>query len=402
MEFIQMTASYSNAVLLAVLTNVTDVANKLDLPILRPVQPAHVWRFVCDPRKDAIGGWLTLTNRYEFWFQNGYVDTIEGYHSYFGLQDPDEIPRFFGTLRMIEGEVVQMAREAIRKLGYNPPWVMAERPVVERARTAPRDEPNVIPHFRVKWQSIEFDGWKTIAEVEINADAKRVERYWLHGRMFWRKQPDIPQPPVIPQPSPPPAPLRESKLKLLPESQRIAATNEVFAKATDMAKRLGLPIKLPIGSLEITECHLDIVKGELEGSIRLKNGYRFFYQHGHISSFYSPNSDTREEADSRTIYGKVRYTKAQVLDFATRQVRELGYPDSAIFLNQPAFVGGGPDERYPGYTRFRVSWQLPGTKSIQDDPDAQFVEAEVNGMTLQLESLWLRSTNLHRPSVIKP
>lgn len=77
MELIQMTAAYSNAVLIAILPHVTDVAKNLDLPILQPVQAAHVERFVCDPRKGSIGGWVTLTNGYKFWFLDERVDIME-------------------------------------------------------------------------------------------------------------------------------------------------------------------------------------------------------------------------------------------------------------------------------------------------------------------------------------
>jgi hypothetical protein len=169
-----------------------------------------------------------------------------------------------------------------------------------------------------------------------------------------------------------------------------------------MAKRLDLPVKLPIRPSDIKESTLDIQDGGLIGAIVLKNGYRFVYQHGYISSFYSRNSDAYQHGiDLSTVNGKVRYTKPQILDYATKQVRRLGYPDNAVFLDQPAFVGGGPDENNPGYTRFRVSWQIPGTKGLQEDRNAQFVEAEINGMTLQLESLWLRSTNLYKPSILK-
>jgi hypothetical protein len=298
---------------------------------------------------------------------------------------------------MTEAEAVEMARQTLHKLGYNPSWLKDDKPKVEHPRTAVQDLPKVVPRYRITWQRIALDGRKTIAEIEINTDAKRCERYWLLGREFERKQPDIPQPPVVPQPPPPAVPVQESRLKLLSESQRVRATNEVCDKSTEMAKRLELPIKLPIRPDDIKESTLDIRNGDLIGSIILNNGYRFSYQHGYISSFYSRNSDAYDhEFDLKTIYGKVRFTKEQILDYATKQVRKLGYPDDLIFLDQPSFVGGGPSENVPGYTRFRVWWQRPGTKSIEKDRNAQFTEAEINGMTLQLESLWLRNTNLFR------
>jgi len=400
MELIQMTATYSNAVLMMVLTNVTDVSKKLDLPVMQPVQPAHVRRFVCDPRKGSIGGWLTLTNGYQFWFLNGHVDMMETPNCFFHLQDPDEIPLFYGTIRMTESDAVQMAQKTIYKLGYHPSWVKTDKPKVENAKTPGKDEPKEIPRYRVTWQRIALDGRKTTAEVEINADSKRPEMYRLLGREFERNQPNIPQPSVIPEPPSSAPPIWESKLQLLPENQRVTATNEVCTQATDMAKRLGLPIKLPIRPVDIKESTLDLRDNKLDGSIILKNKYRFSCRRGHISSFYSPNSDTREDADPHSIFGKVRYTKEQIQEFATKQVRKLGYPDTAVFLDQPAFVGGGPDENTPGYTRFRVHWAPAGAKSIDKDPEAQFTEAEINGMSLQLESLWLRSKSIYKESVM--
>jgi len=401
-ELIQMTATYSNAVLLVVLTNVTDVAKRLDLPIVRPIQPACVRNFVCDERKDSIGGWVTLTNGYQFWFEHGFVNSIESPDCYFHLQDPKEIPRFYGTNRMTESEAVQMARQTIRKAGYNPLWLETEKPKVERAKTAPRDEPKVIPHFRVTWEKSTPDGRKHVADVEINTDAKRPEMYWLLGQEFQRAQPNIPQPPVVAQPAPSTQQGSGATMAPIPEKLRSAATNEFCTKVTDMAKRLGLPIKLPVLASDIKEGNFGFRDGDFRCTAVLNNGYRFSYGHGLVTSFYTPNSDTREGADPRTIDGKGVFTKEQILDFATKQVRKLGYSDRAILLDQPPFVGGGPDENHPNFARFRVWWQRPGSKSIQDDPDAQFTVAEVNGMTLQLESLWLRSTNLNQPSAIKP
>ncbi len=409
MDMIQMTAVYSNVVLTMVLSNATGVATKLDLPIIKPVRPAHTWRFVCDPRKDSIGGWLSLTNGYEFWYFNGYIDSMESSHSYFGLQDPDQIPQFFGTIRMTEAEVIQMARHAVRKLGYNPPW-LESRPVVEAARTAPRDRPNVIPHFRVKWEGIDQDGMSWIVEIEINADAKRVEKYWLNGKVFHRKPPSIPQPPAIPQPPPSP-PIGGQRLTPLVESQRVVALTEICSKATEMAKRLGLPVKLPIIPSAVKEADIGLIQGELLGQIILAGGWRFNYNHGLVSSFHAPDSEAhigKHEVwtnmplvDIRKLPGKVRYTKKQVGELAAKQVRKLGYPDSVLFLDQPISVYGGPTERSPKDVRYYVRWESPGTEDLED-PKAQLVGAEVDGVTLELKALWLRSTNLYRHSIIKP
>lgn len=409
-ELIQMTAAYSNAVLLVVLTNVTDVAAKLNLPIIRPVERLHVSRFVCDPRKNSIGGWLTLTNGYDFWFQNGHMWAMDSPRCYFHLQDPDEIPRFFGTVRMNEAEVIQMAQATVQELGYNPEWLKTQKPVVRRARTAPSDEPNVVPHIRVTWNRTEADGFMTSADVEINADAKRVEMYELLGRVFWRKQPDILQPPVVPKADPPPTTGGQRTVHMS-DHLRPEAMKEVLAKVTETARKLSLPLKLPVGEDQLKEASLSFWQEDLRAQFILTNGYRFHYHHGHVTSFYAPDSESNvgfhetltnlPPVDTRKLYGKVRYTKEQIREFAMKQVRNLGYPASAVFLDQPAFVYGGPEERNPGFARFYVRWDAPGTKNWSD-PNAESVLAEVDGVTLELKSLWLRSASLRKPSIIKP
>lgn len=410
LELVQITAAYSNAVLMVVLSNVTDVATKLDLPITRPVHSSHVWRFVCDPRKDSIGGWLTLTNGYEFWYEHGHVNAMDSDRCYFHLQTPDEIPRFFGTIRMSEAEVVELALQSVRKLGYNPAWLKSESPTVEWARTAPRDKPNIVPHCRVKWQQIEPDGSITTADIEINTDAKRVEMFSLLGRLFRGKPPAIPQPPVMPRP-PPMSPTGARRTTALADAQHQIAIKEICGQITLMARELGLPLELPVKHEHLKEAALSSLQGDLRGQFILADGFRFHYRHGHVSAFYAPDSESNvgfnevltnlPPVDTGKLYGKVRFTKQQVAEFATREVRKLGYPAPKLFLNQKPLVTGGPHERNPDYARFYVTWKAPGTKSIEE-PNAQFTRVEIDGVTLELKSLWLRSTNLYRPSSIKP
>ena len=45
-KLLHMTLAYSNAVLMVVMTNVSDFAKRLDLPISQPVTTAQVQKFV--------------------------------------------------------------------------------------------------------------------------------------------------------------------------------------------------------------------------------------------------------------------------------------------------------------------------------------------------------------------
>ena len=74
--YFQVTAGYSNAVLIAILPYVSDFAKKMELPIPLPLTMAQVQQFGCDPHIGEVGGAVTLTNGYEIWFAQGYVQEL--------------------------------------------------------------------------------------------------------------------------------------------------------------------------------------------------------------------------------------------------------------------------------------------------------------------------------------
>jgi len=156
MELIQITAQYSNAVLVAILPHVSDFADKLNLPILAPVTTSHVLTFKCDPRKEHIGGFMTLTNGYQFTFLDGRVCVYRSPQSYYSLQDPSRIPEFYGPTKVGEREAIMIARNAIRKLGYEDRMFHAENsPLVtppEKIGT------NSVARYRLKWTDPNWRG----------------------------------------------------------------------------------------------------------------------------------------------------------------------------------------------------------------------------------------------------
>src|SRR5437879_1330548 len=100
LELFQITAQYSNAVLVAIMPYVADFAKRLDLPLAQPVTVAQVASFRCSPRSDHFGGRVTLTNGYEFSFDRGRISQYRSPKSYFSLQEPDRIPEFYGVAKI--------------------------------------------------------------------------------------------------------------------------------------------------------------------------------------------------------------------------------------------------------------------------------------------------------------
>ena len=73
--FIQTTAQYTNAALVAILPYITDFAKKLDLSLKTPITTNQVKRFLCDPRKGHVEGSIFLFNGDHFAFVDGVVVT---------------------------------------------------------------------------------------------------------------------------------------------------------------------------------------------------------------------------------------------------------------------------------------------------------------------------------------
>src|SRR6185312_4821041 len=122
MELIHMTATYSNALLVAIMPHVSDFSKKLELPIPQPVTPAMVREFRPSPYKEFIGGAVILTNGDWFTFNNGAVDGYRSPDNAFKDDAPAENwPKYaYGKDNMTTNDCLALARESLTKIGYKP------------------------------------------------------------------------------------------------------------------------------------------------------------------------------------------------------------------------------------------------------------------------------------------
>jgi hypothetical protein len=176
-QLIHMTATYSNALLVAILPYVSDFAKKLDLPIAQPVTVDHVIRFNPIPYKGHLSGTLILTNHYWLSFDpGGFVEGFRSPDNWFFEQDPARnLSNYLGQTRMTTNEILAFAREKLLSLGY--------RPSVTHADTEPEisgpynlDRGGHVPYCRITWKPIEdfdSDGYSE-ARIDINTLNKRV------------------------------------------------------------------------------------------------------------------------------------------------------------------------------------------------------------------------------------
>jgi len=377
-EFIRVTAEYSNAVLLAVLPYVSDFAQKLDLPVPHPIRVEHVvgcgvlpWR-----NKDGAiaGGGIQITGGWHFGFQFGYMDSFASPHAYFGLQDPHEVPKYFGTVRMTPDEAVALARATIKKLGIPLEYVFAE----QEARIPPLETvgTNVVPRYRVQWVN-PVGG--TSAEVEVNADVKRVESLLLRSPNLERPPPKVS---LVPPAGNGFVPYRPPKLnpeyawKLIPI---------VLRAVDDYGAKLSLPVPRPLTTNHVARFELHDNGGWPHAELELSNGWRFVYRNSMVNGFYAPDNlfnNDRKPKLVKDLLGKWNMTEQEAVGLIRRTIAKLNYPTNLLCMD---FKPQVTKPALPGIPRYSISWLAEN--EAHDDLKCK-VEAEVDADKRELKSLY--------------
>ena len=180
-------ARWSNAVLVAVLPQISDCAKRLDLPIPSPITTGQVSQF-----EYPTPGWshefigvLVLTNGYFFNYSGGMV------YNFAALDAPSKAPaKFAGNGNMTTNEAIDLARNSFAKLGYKlTDFHMDEPPNVF-------DGPyyDTLPFCRIDWQSpaSETNTLKFYSlEFRIDMKQKRIVGMSLAGMRLMRPVPRI-------------------------------------------------------------------------------------------------------------------------------------------------------------------------------------------------------------------
>lgn len=389
-EVVKVTAQYSNAVLVAVLPYISDAAQKLGLPVPHPVTTSDV---VCcsvlpNRRLEAEVG---VRGDWVFAFRNGFVDTIQSRRSYSMLQNPDEIPKYYGELKMTAGEAVHMARDALEKLAIPLEYVFAEQE--PRVDGPYKFGTNTVPYYHVAW--LDPRGGPS-AEIEVNGNVRRLERLSFRCKALERAPPAVsvvpsrdPRFPVWPQVSP------DYAWRLLPIVLR--AIEEYAQKLS-----LGIPSRLTTNHVAL----FSVVDngGWPHAEIELTNGWRFIYRNSMVNGFYAP--DNLFHSDKRAILikdfvGKWNMTQAQAIELIGRTIAKLNYPANLVHMN---FEPQVHKPALPGIPRYSFWWWYEN--EAHDDVQSK-VEAEVDADKRELKSLyyddksfWSHPPPVHVPMVL--
>lgn len=402
-NLVQVTAAYSNAVLVAILPHFTDVAKKLELPFPTPIVQSQVRHFFCDPRAGEVGGWLELTNGYDFWFQHGYVNGMSSPHNYFAMQNPDWVPRLYGPLRMNEKEAVALARKTLKKLGYTNNVFDSVEPEVQLA--TPKESfasHQGVPQYRIVWRDPDKTNLN-IAELDVNANVKHVDAFQLYSRIFWRSNLGVGvTPKLLPKPKMQPQHVGGIKMEPFTPAYSNAFLFVVLPQISEFARKLNLPINLPVTPQQCTNIDGGFINGDPEVQIILTNSDRFIFEHGFVKGFYARDNyffgnllNGHPMVTEADLYQTQPVSRDEVIQLAREAIRRLGYSEKELHMTGPPAMVSIPEKSANTnfFTRYEVGWDA---KPITPGLNEFRVDIEVDAKTKSVKALYLDNTNLWR------
>lgn len=398
-DILQVTAEYSNAVLVAVLPYVSDFSARIQLPVPQPVAISQVAHFECSSRSDHIGGRVVLTNGCEFTFDRGRIALYRSPRCYFHLQDPDRIPAFYGTVKLNQTQAVQIASVAISKLGYSEASLYADRkPEV----TPPlRIGTNYVARYLVRWTdpNVRRNPQSAITSIEFEVDATtgEIDMMSMPNTNTWRPPPKVDvHPPVVGKA--PETTLRGGRT-IVPVSQAYsnAFLIAILPELSSFAKNAGFVIPKPLTTNQVNLPRLvcGLVDDDPIAVVYLTNGSRFNYNHGLVTAFYASDAcliPGDKDGNVADYFGKDNMTKIEAVSLVRKAIQQLGYSNKILLTDATADVV--PPQKYGAnlFARYFLSWREP-------DEGAYRVAAEVDATTKTLKSLYINdhaNTNIWR------
>src|SRR6266536_4570396 len=160
----------TNLILVAVLSNCSDFASKLNLPLNVPLSTDEVKAFRILNTYPSLKTTIVLTNNYSFHFSSGHVTVFTGPLSLqedFGRFDRNQWGR---KATVSQEEALAFARESVQKLGYSlENLYMDLNPAVQ--------EPFGYPNYTFTWYEPNSGGSNSRAiEIEVDCANKRIVR----------------------------------------------------------------------------------------------------------------------------------------------------------------------------------------------------------------------------------
>jgi len=378
---VKVTAEYSNAIVQMVLPQFSEVEKRLNLPGKHEIIPSDVLQFHVLPFRNVSSS-VRLKDGKVFSYAFGFVDAYTSPQSpTYSRPHPDN-PVTLSQKLMTQDEAVQVARDAISKLGISLADVFAdEQPIVT---TYKKPFANSVARFRVQW--MEPHGQQA-ADIIVNPATKEIERFYFSPLTNLRRPP--PNLEVV-------APNDDShdlfSLQIPPQEINPEYARKLipimFKAVDDYVEELNLPIALPLTTNNVARIKIHNNGDWPHSEIWLTNGWKFIYRHTMVNGYYSPdvfNSTDYHPFHLQDFEGKWNLNEEQAIGLVTQQLAKLHYSSNNIhmdFAPNVIFAAGHFKEIIP---RYFFEWDV--WNAAHDDLQSK-VEAEVNADTGELESLY--------------
>jgi hypothetical protein len=299
----------TNAFLMAVLPEVSEMARKLELPVVAPILQEHLARGVVGFIEDrhGVSAFLVLKSGAEFSYNAGHASGFRLASSYFALQDPDDIPKFYGTPRLSQAECQQIVLRSLERLGYTN--VVAILPAPTRVVPGARTDGQVVPRYRFEWRDPEEEGGYFSVQAEIDSDHGRLHALELLGDVFRRPPPKLTVPlPTEPRPGKLPFVL-PTGAEELSTTHCDALVRRIWPEVLGFLEQIGQPPPKggPDEEVDPTETKCFRLRGRLCCQVTLRSGQRFGYRLGHVFDYTA--------ADAYFTGRYLRYTTLEPEDF---------------------------------------------------------------------------------------
>jgi len=398
-DLVQVTAQYSNAVLIAVLPHVSDFAKKLDLPIHSPVSINQVMEFKCDPRRGHVGGVVILTNQFQFTFLDGRVCVYRSPQSYYSLQDPALIPKFYGKVKVKEQDALKEARKAVKRLGYTSAELHAD--------TVPEITPpeklgfNSVPRYRFRWPESDLHEkgslhTAALLDVEVNASNSEIEMIVIASTAAQRPnlRVDV-EPPLLK--SEEAQSTDRPKAFWVNKEYALAALRAVLPQFAELVTNANIPIKIPItpDDVDLSRYRCVSDEGILTLQVYLKNGDRFNYSHGRVTAFYAHDAFFKfpDTGNPEDFLGTPAMSTNDAIRLTKEILRRLGYAGPPVERDS----GSPVYSRSTKFTRYFVNFR-------HSNDEADFGAFEIDLQDKQVKSIYLDEPSLWRapPAISSP
>jgi hypothetical protein len=160
---------------------------------------------------------------------------------------------------------------------------------------------------------------------------------------------------------------------------------------SDFAKKLELPVPAPITCDSVDQFAPRRLPGDVGGTLRLTNGWRFDYSRGHVDAFEAPKNYFTEQNPDRVheYLGEVNMSRGEALVMARQALKRMGYAEKLPYTTKRPSKIEGP-LKWRGHTIpwYRIEWEWK-------TGDAEHaVWFNIDGQRRQIARFFVASTNL--------